>query len=279
MRCHEPIDTVTAPAACRVLDLSTGAALMRIRAVVSASIWLLSATALAVAQAPQSPENASHASATSTPSGPAETLPDPSGYERWASGRYRLTASDVIEVTFPYVPEFDQTLTVQPDGYVTLKGVGEIRAQSRTVPEFRQLLLEAYTPILRDPVVTITLKEFEKPYFIATGEVKNPGKFELRGALTVTQGLAVAGGNTPIAKHSQVVLFRRYSEELVETKQIDVKKMMASKDLSEDYLLRPGDMVYVPKSVMAQLKPFIPTAAFYLLDRLVFYPTWNPYTR
>jgi polysaccharide export outer membrane protein len=254
---------------------------MRIRTVVAAAVCFLSMTAAIVAQAPQAPADGSQASAPSEAAAAAQsdTLPDPSGYERWASGRYRLTASDVIEVTFPYVPEFNQTVTVQPDGYITLKGVGEVRVQSRTVPELRQLLLEAYTPILRDPVVTITLKEFEKPYFIATGEVKNPGKFELRGATTVIQGLALAGGNTPIAKHSQVVLFRRYSEELVETKQIDVKKMLASKDLSEDYLLRPGDMVYVPKSVLAQLKPFIPTATLYLLDRLVFYNAWDPYRR
>src|SRR5918993_1986272 len=59
-------------------------------------------------------------------------------------GRYRITPTDVIELTFPYVPEFNQVVTVQPDGYVTLKAVGEIRVQGRTVPEIRLLLIEAY---------------------------------------------------------------------------------------------------------------------------------------
>lgn len=183
---------------------------------------------------------------------------DPSGFERWSSGRYRLTPSDVIELTFPYVPEFNQVLTVQPDGYVSLRAVGDMRVQSRTLPEFRQLLYEAYEPILRDPVITIVLREFEKPYFVATGEVKTPGRFELRGATSVTQGLALAGGVTNMAKHSQVLLFRRYSDELLEVKQIDVKKMLSSKNLSEDYILRPGDMLYVPKSVMSTVRPFLP---------------------
>jgi polysaccharide biosynthesis/export protein len=191
---------------------------------------------------------------------------DPSTFEQWSSGRYRLMASDVIDLTFPYVPEFNQVLTVQPDGYVTLLAVGELRVQGRTLPELRAMLFDAYEPILREPVITITLKEFEKPFFIAAGHVKQPGKFDLRGPLTVTQALAVAGGMTDSGKDSQVILFRRYSQELLEVKEINVKKMLASHDLSEDPLLRPGDTLFVPKSTLARLKPFIPvpSLAFYL---------------
>ncbi len=189
-------------------------------------------------------------------------LPDPTAFEGWSSGRYRITPTDVIELTFPYVPEFNQVVTVQPDGYITLRAVGEVRAQARTIPELRLMLLEAYAPIMRDPVVTITLKEFEKPYFVATGEILKPGKFELRGATTVTQALALAGGLGPSAKHSQIILFRRYSDELLEVKEIDVKKMYAKRDMSEDYVLRPGDTIYVPKSFISQIKPYLPTASF-----------------
>lgn len=202
------------------------------------------------------------AALTATTPPPADVPPDPTAFERWTSGRYRITPTDVIELTFPYVAEFNQVVTVQPDGYITLKAVGEVRAQARTIPELRQLLLEAYAPIMRDPMVTITLKEFEKPYFVATGEVTKPGKFDLRGATTVTQALALAGGLTTSAKHSQVILFRRYSDELLEVKEIDVQKMYAKKDLSEDYILRPGDTIYVPRSVLSKIKPFLPTASF-----------------
>jgi polysaccharide export outer membrane protein len=184
--------------------------------------------------------------------------PNPSDFEFWTSGRYRLTPSDVIELSFPYVPEFNQLITVQPDGYASLRGVGDLRVQSRTLPELRQLLVEAYSPIIRDPTMTIVLKEFEKPYFVATGEVQKPGKFELRGATTVTQALAFAGGLTRSAKHSKIVIFRRYSNELLEVKQIDVKKMFASNDLSEDLMLRPGDTLYVPRSKLSQIAPFVP---------------------
>src|SRR4051812_25181500 len=95
-------------------------------------------------------------------------------------GRYRVTPGDVIQLTFPYVPEFDQTVAVQPDGYVSLRGADELHAAGRTVPELRAAVVDAYATTLRDAVVTVVLKEFEKPSFIASGEVEHPGRYELR---------------------------------------------------------------------------------------------------
>jgi polysaccharide export outer membrane protein len=193
------------------------------------------------------------------PIAPAGTPDSADPMTLWTGGRYRITPSDVLELQFPFVPEFNQTVTVQPDGYISLSGVGDIRVQGRTLPEAKALLIEAYQGILRDPSVNIVLKEFEKPYFIVSGEVGKPGKYELRGATTLTQGMALAGGHTEAAKHSNVLLFRRFgATDWLEVKQIDVKKMFASRNLSEDPILRPGDTVFVPKSTFSKIAPFIP---------------------
>jgi polysaccharide export outer membrane protein len=176
----------------------------------------------------------------------------------WTSGRYRLTPSDVLELHFPYVAEFDQTVMIQPDGYISLKVIGDVRVQGRTLPEVRALISESYVEVLREPLVNIVLKEFEKPYFLVAGEVVNPGRYELRGATTLTQALVQAGGNKWSAKHSQVLLFRRFNSEWLEAKEFDVKKMYASGSLAEDPLLRPGDTILVPKSVVAKIAPLIP---------------------
>jgi polysaccharide export outer membrane protein len=179
-------------------------------------------------------------------------------WTRWTSGRYRITPGDVLELKFPFVPELDQTLTVQPDGYVTLREAGDVRVQGHTLPELRAEVLGKYVAFLRDPAVTIVLKEFEKPYFIASGEIAKPGRYELRGATTLTQALAYAGGPSGKAKLSEVVLFRRFTSEAVSVRQIDVKKMYDKRDLSEDPLLRPGDMILVPKSLLGKLAPVMP---------------------
>jgi protein involved in polysaccharide export with SLBB domain len=172
--------------------------------------------------------------------------------------RYLVRSSDVLQFTFPFTPEFDQVVTVQPDGYTSVRGIGDLYIEGKTVPEVIQALRTAYGKILHEPVITVELKDFEKPYFIAGGELGRPGKYELRGDMTVTEAVAVAGGFTEKSKHSQVLLFRRVSEGLVEIKKLDVKKMLASRNLGEDVHLRPGDMLYVPKNALSKLKPFLP---------------------
>src|SRR5258705_11973463 len=105
--------------------------------------------------------------------------------------RYQLRSGDVLGVNFPFVPDFNQTITVQPDGFVTLRALGTIRVDSLTVPELSDRLRTEYSTILQNPVLTVELKEFEKPYFVSAGAVARPGRHELRGGTTATQALAV----------------------------------------------------------------------------------------
>lgn len=200
-----------------------------------------------------------------TATAPADDQGAPEG-PTTINSRYHITESDVIEVQFPYVPEFTQTHTVQPDGYISMPTIGDVLAKGRTVPELQEALTERYREVLRDPVINIVLKEFERPFFIVTGEVGKPGKYELRGATTVSQALALAGGYLSSAKHSDVVLFRRFDDNWVEVKQVDVKKMYGTHDMSEDPLVRQGDTIVVPKSKMAKMAPYIsvPALASYI---------------
>lgn len=191
------------------------------------------------------------------PQQPAAASEDSSEWFQWTSGRYRITPGDVLELRFPFVSELDQTLAVQPDGYVTLRDVGDLRVQGRTVPQLREALLEAYGPIVREPVFTLTLKEFEKPYFVAAGELARPGRYDLRGATTLTQALAYAGGPITGARMSEVVIFRPLTEDTVTVQQVNVKEMYSKRDLSEDPLLRPGDTIFIPKSLMGKIAPVL----------------------
>jgi len=175
------------------------------------------------------------------------------------SPRYRIEAGDSFDVTFELSPEFNQTaVPVQPDGFVTLKGVGDIKVAGETVPELTSTLRQAYGKILNNPLISIALKDFEKPYFVADGQVAKPGKYEMHGNMTVTQAIAIAGGFQSSAKHSQVVLFRRVDDQWTEAKLIDVKKMEKDRDLREDPFLHSGDMLFVPKSTMSKVDRFIP---------------------
>lgn len=180
-------------------------------------------------------------------------------HERYA--RYRLRKGDSFDVDMQFSPEFNQTVAVQPDGFVTLKGVGSIHVEGKTIPEVIDTLKSAYSGILHDPVISASLKDFEKPYFIASGEVGHPGKYDLRSDLTVTEAVAIAGGFSDRAKHSQVVLFRPLPTGGYEAKLLNAKKLLATRNLSEDLQLQPGDMIYVPQNHLSKIKPFLPTAS------------------
>lgn len=195
--------------------------------------------------------------ATSQPNGADGTGNPALGRER--RPLYRLANSDVLEVSFPFTPEFNQSVTIQPDGFITLREAGHLVAAGRTLEELEQSIVTAYRQILHDPHVTVKLTDFERPYFVASGEVMRPGKYELRGGKTVSEALAMAGGFNTQSQRSQVVLFRKVTPALVETRVLDVKKMLKNRDLREDPSLRAGDLIYVPRSTISKIMRFMPT--------------------
>src|SRR5580658_3077740 len=195
-------------------------------------------------------------STTAATPGGADSLRNPIlGGERYPL--YRLRPSDVVEVSFTVAPEFNQTLTVQPDGFVMLKDAGMVEVQGLNLQEFSDAVQKAYRGCLHDPQAAVALKDFEHPYFIVGGEVGKPGKYELRSDTTVAEAVEIAGGLTQQAKHSQVVLFRRVNDDLVETRLLNLKKMLKQTSLKEDAHLRPGDMVFVPQNTISKISRFL----------------------
>jgi polysaccharide biosynthesis/export protein len=179
---------------------------------------------------------------------------------------YRLRPSDVVEISFTVAPEFNQTLTVQPDGYVMLKDAGMVEVQGLNLEEFAGAVQKAYRGYLHDPQVAVALKDFVRPYFIVGGEVGRPGRYELRADTTVAEAVEIAGGLTQQAKHSQVVLFRRVNDDLVETRLLNLKQMLKQSRLREDAHLQPGDLVFVPQNAISKIARFLtrPSMSMYV---------------
>jgi polysaccharide biosynthesis/export protein len=176
--------------------------------------------------------------------------------------RYRIEQGDQLALDFRFTPEYNATVTVQPDGFISLRGIGDMHAQGLTLPELNKNLETEYAKILHDPVITVTPQEFVHPAFTAGGQVGKPGKYDLHGDTTVVQAIAMAGGFTDEAKHSQVLLFRRVSSDTVQAKIINVKQMLNSRNLNEDIHLEPGDTLYVPKNTLSKIQPFLPMNVF-----------------
>lgn len=234
---------------------------MRKLSIIAALFIVLNCPAsVCVAQSnPESAQAAEQARSSTIPNQPAGDS-RPELHKR--NPRYRIEADDIMELSFRYTPEFDQEVTVQPDGFIQLKGLpGDVHVQGLTVPELIAELKKVYGSVLNDPVISVVLRDFEKPYFIAGGQVGKPGKYDLRGDTTAGQAIAIAGGFADYAKNKQVLLFRRYSNDTVEVKAYDLKKIMKGKNVEEDPMLQPGDMLFVPKTWMANVDRFLPRSS------------------
>jgi polysaccharide export outer membrane protein len=168
--------------------------------------------------------------------------------------RYRLQSGDVVEIQYRLSPEYNDTVTVQPDGYITLTMIGDLKIGGLTLDQTRAAILEKARVKLRDPELNIKLREFERLYVTVFGEVDKPGRIELHGAMTAVEALAAAGGFRDSAKHSQIILFRKVSADWAEAREIDLKQSLAKRNLAEDLNLRPGDLLYVPQNRISKVE-------------------------
>jgi len=175
--------------------------------------------------------------------------------------RYRLQPGDVLEVQYRYSPEFNQTVTVQPDGYISLEIGGDLKVAGLTVDLTRQAILRRASTRLQDPIATVILKEFQRPYFVVAGEVSQPGKIEMRERVTAIQAIMLAGGMKESAKSSQVVVFRRINSDVAEVKLLNLKNIRRTSDLENDLTLQAGDMVFVPRDKISKIERFMKLAS------------------
>jgi len=171
--------------------------------------------------------------------------------------RYTLHPGDVLDIQYRYTPEFNQTVTVQPDGYISLAMGGDLKVGGRTLQQLRALILGKARTRLESPELTVVLKEFQKPYIVVAGEVNQPGKIELREKLTAIQAVLLAGGMKETAKTSQILVFRKLNGDTAEVKLLNLKTLKRTSDLENDMTLQAGDMIMVPRNRISKIERYI----------------------
>jgi polysaccharide biosynthesis/export protein len=171
--------------------------------------------------------------------------------------RYKVQREDVLSLSFPLSPEFNQTVTIQPDGYISLYGGPSVHIQGMTVPEVMDAVKKAYSGTLHNPIVDVDLQDFQRAYFTVSGQVGKPGQYDLRHDTTVTEALGIAGGLLPTAK-TQVFLFHRTSSTWAEVRELKLNAILKGKNASEDSQLAPGDMIFVPEKFIINFRKYVP---------------------
>lgn len=155
---------------------------------------------------------------------------------------YRIGPEDVLEITIWKNADLSKNVTVRPDGMITLPLIGELRAGGLTANEVRDGIrarLERYKEV---PEVSVTVADVRSYNLYILGEVKTPGRYQVKSHTTLLQALALAGGFTPFAATEKIVLVRRDQHANEQRIRIRYRDLIKRGDVG----LSPGDTVIVP---------------------------------
>jgi polysaccharide export outer membrane protein len=178
--------------------------------------------------------------------------PVPSG-EKSAPGQtpaplppgYIIGPSDVLSIVFWRDKDMSTDVTVRPDGKISLPLLNDVDAAGQTPEELRTKLLKASSKFLEDPDVTVQVREIRsRNVYIMGGGVVKPSTLPLNTDMTVMQLIAAAGGLQEYANKKDIVVLRNEGGRQ-QTFKFNYKEVVNLKNLAQNILLRPGDIVVV----------------------------------
>lgn len=190
------------------------------------------------------------------------------------SPAYVIHSGDQLVIKFFYNSDLNESVTVRPDGRISLQLVQEVQAASLTTTELAKVLKEKYTPFLQNPEISVLVHSFEAQKVYIDGEVERPGMIAMGGYMTMLQSIASAGGLKASARGGEVLVIRRNGLKKPFVLKVDVDAAMNGTDITQDVELKPYDIVYVPKSAIGHINTFVD---LYLRKNIPFGLTYGVY--
>jgi polysaccharide export outer membrane protein len=157
---------------------------------------------------------------------------------------YKLTPNDLIEVEVFGVSELKRTVRVNSTGHIALPLIGTLEVAGLNPADAEALIAIQYgAKYLKNPQVSVFVKEFTTKRITVDGAVAKPGIFPLTGPVTLLRALALAGGGGPMADLENVMLFRLSPEGKPDNKKYNLE--LIRKGEADDPMLQSDDVVVV----------------------------------
>lgn len=164
---------------------------------------------------------------------------------------YKIGPSDLIEITVFREDDLVRSTRVNQDGEISFPFVGTIKVGGKSVIEAERAIATGLSEYLKNPQVTIFVKEYSAKQVYILGEVKSPGAFTLptESGLTVLEAISLAGGFTPVAAQDRTRVIRTSSDGKPQNFIISVSAITKDGEKDKDMALIPSDVVFVPQSL------------------------------
>ena len=159
---------------------------------------------------------------------------------------YVIGPTDVLDVSVWKEPDISRTVTVRPDGKISLPLVGELVASGQTPVELQALISHKLANFLTSPEVTVLLHDIRSGTVSIFGKVAKPGAYPLTKQMTVLDVIAAAGGFKDYARLSKIYVLRVMADGTTARYRFNFKQVIKGHDISQNIQVEPKDAIYVP---------------------------------
>lgn len=170
---------------------------------------------------------------------------------------YIIGPGDVLDISVWRHPDLSKEVVVRPDGKIAFPIVKDIQAADLTPTELDVRLAEGLSIFIRNPEVTVTVRDFASSKIFVLGEVRRAGVYPFRGKMTVLEAISTAGSYTEDAVLQSIMLVRRRDTDKPEVMRINLEELIKKGNLIQNVILQPSDIVFVPRSFIAKVDTFI----------------------
>jgi len=161
-----------------------------------------------------------------------------------------------IAIPFIKIDDLSTEVIVRSDGRISLPLIGDIQASGLTLSELKNVTTEKLKRYIKDPEVSISVKAFGGKKIIILGEVGSPGVYKPTGNVDIVEIIALAGGYTQDAVLRSVMVVRGDLDNPVAIR-LNVNNAIKKGDLSQNIMIQPNDIVYVPRKFIKDVNYFL----------------------
>lgn len=168
--------------------------------------------------------------------------------------KYTLGPNDIIEIEVRRHPEFSSQCTINSEGKIEYKFVGDIIVDGLTKAQLKERLTKILSKFIIEPEVDVSIVAYLSKVFYVVGDVLRPGKFYMRGnTVTVREAVIQAGLPTQAAALKKCRLITPNDTGEDNYVEVNLQELLYEGDLTANLEMKPGDVFYVPPTVMAKI--------------------------
>lgn len=174
---------------------------------------------------------------------------DPTATVKACPAAYVIGPEDVLDISVWKNPDISRTVPVRPDGKISLPLLNDVQASGLSPMQLRDALTKTLTAYIPEPAVSVLVREVHSFKVTVIGQVKTPGRYELKDRATVLDVLALAGGPTDYADRNRIVVMRHDQSSSVQIPfpyDRVMTKPAAKGDAPDNFCVMPGDVILVP---------------------------------